>query len=180
MLKPALALFAVAAIVTALLGLSHAVTLEPIETQLRRTKENTKKEMLSQAIRFEDVDTEVTGSIVKVYRGFDADGPVGYVVELSPQGYAGAIDMMVGISSVENVLAGIRVTKHSETPGLGALAARESFYDQFDGKAPVPLKVIKGGEPGDDEIDTITSATITTRAITDAVNEATAWYIANG
>ena len=83
--------------------------------------------------------------------------------------------MLVGIAAAENNIAGIRVLSHSETPGLGALAVRESFYRSFDGLKLAPLRVVKSS-PEIGEIEAITSATITTKAITDAVNEAIEWY----
>jgi len=111
-----------------------------------------------------------------VYEGVGGDGEkAGYVVALSPEGYSGKIDMMVGISSAGETVTGMRVLRHTETPGLGAMAVRESFYGKFDGRSLTPLTVVKSA-PGENEIDAITSATITTRAITGAVNEAITWY----
>ncbi|MCL2030039.1 MAG: RnfABCDGE type electron transport complex subunit G [Oscillospiraceae bacterium] len=175
MIKPALALFAAAAVMTALLGLVHALTLEPIENQLKRTRERIKQEILTGADVFEELVVEPSGSIVRVYEAFNGDGPVGYLLELSPAGYSGQIDLMVGLSSVDGTVAGMRVLKHSETPGLGALAVKESFYRQFDGRKLIPLRVVKGAS-GEDEIDAITGATVTTQAIAGAVNEAVEWY----
>jgi electron transport complex protein RnfG len=99
------------------------------------------------------------------------------VRELAPSGYSGAINMMVGISSVENKVTGMRVLKHSETPGLGAHAVYEKFYSRFIGKNLVPLNVVKIPTGNANEIEAITAATITTRAITEAVNEAIEWYL---
>ena len=100
---------------------------------------------------------------------------IGYVVQLSPAGYSGAIDMMVGISSVKNELTGMRILKHSETPGLGALAVKESFYGKYDGRKLLSLNVVRAS-PGENDIEAITGATITSRAVTNAVNEAIRWY----
>lgn len=175
-LKPGLTLFAVAAVITALLALSHALTREPIENQVKRTLENTKRDIFTNAVRFEELADAETGDIVRAYECFDAgDASLGFILEMAPAGYGGAIQMMVGISSADGTVAGVRILKHSETPGLGALAARESFYRKFDGRDLAPLTVVKGF-PGPGEIDAITGATITTRAVTDAVNEAMLWY----
>ncbi|MCL2233439.1 MAG: FMN-binding protein, partial [Treponema sp.] len=100
---------------------------------------------------------------------------LGYVLALSPVGYSGNIDLMVGISARDEKITGVRILRHSETPGLGALAARESFYRRFDNRPLIPLTVVRSS-PGEHEISAITSSTITTRAITNAVNEAINWY----
>jgi electron transport complex protein RnfG len=73
--------------------------------------------------------------------------------------------------------------KHTETPGLGSLATQESFYRKFDNRNLVPVKVVRTAGTagaGEDEIVAITSATITTRAITNAVNEAIEWFNGGG
>ena len=174
--KPSLTLFITAMITIALLSVVHALTLEPIERQKQRTQEAAMREVLPQADTYTEIPAEIFGSITAVYEGVGGDGEkAGYVVALSPEGYSGKIDMMVGISSAGETVTGMRVLRHTETPGLGAMAVRESFYGKFDGRSLTPLTVVKSA-PGENEIDAITSATITTRAITGAVNEAITWY----
>ena len=175
-LKPALSLFLIAAITTALLGFVFDLTKEPIESQNRLTRERTMREVLFQADSFRELEAKIDGSIVKVYEGMVGDDIIGYVLELSPAGYSDKINLMVGILREENQIAGMRILSHSETPGLGALAARPAFYERFNGLALNPLRVVKSSYPGPGEIQAITSATITTAAITDAVNEAMEWY----
>ena len=169
-MKPALILLAVAAVVTVLISAVHASTLAPIENQLRKTREDAMRAVLPRADAFREVQTELTGNITGVYEGL-AKGPdgerEGWVIALAPAGYSGTINLMVGISSTQERLTGIRILSHSETPGLGALAATEKFYAKFAGRSLSPLSVVRGAraaDPGEDEIDAITSATITTRS----------------
>ena len=178
-IKPALSLFAIAAIITALLGFARNVTLEPIEKQRKAAQEKTMKAILAEADAFREVDAEKTGSIVRVFEGLKGGKTIGYVIELSPNGYSGAVNMMVGISGADDKITGMRVVKHSETPGLGALAVNRNFYRQFDDRKLLPLKVVKT-PAGEGEIQAITAATITSRAVTGAVNEAIAWYNGGG
>ena len=176
-LKPAFELFIIAAVTTTLLVLVHSLTLEPIQNNARRTQEKMMREVLAQADHFEEIAMKKSGSIVKVFEASKEGNVIGYVVELAPKGYGDTISMIVGISKADNAVSGMRVLKHTETPGLGALAVTEKFYRQYEGKKLVPLKVIKPpSRPRDDEIHAITSATITTRAVTNAVNEAIEWY----
>ncbi len=74
------------------------------------------------------------------------------------------------------MVSGIDIIKHSETPGLGAKADQPAFKDQFKGKPTEDLVVVKTGASSDEEIDSISGATITSRAVTNAVNEASAYY----
>ena len=175
-LKPALSLFVIAAITTTLLSFVYTITLDPIESQFRRMQDNVLREIMPHASRYNELDIQAGGSITRIFEAYNNETLIGYVFELSPNGYSGRINIMAGILSEENVLTGIRILSHTETPGLGALAARESFYGQFNGKALNALSVVKLTNPREDEIQALTSATITTNAITQAVNEAIALY----
>ena len=112
--------------------------------------------------------TDETGLVSKVYAGVN-----GYAFEVTPGGFDNTITMMVGVDTEGNVL-GISVVSHTETAGLGAVAAAttsagEAFRDQFVGKAGSVSVTKDGGE-----IDAITGATITSRAICVGVNAALA------
>jgi len=142
-------------------------------------QEEMMRALLTQADSFEEIQAEVSGSMVRVFRASYGGGTVGYIVELAPSGYGGRISMVVGVSSADSTLAGMRVLRHSETPGLGSVISAARFYDTFTGRQLNPLTVVRGSA-GDNEIDAITSATITTVAVTNAVNEAIEWYNAIG
>jgi len=177
-LKPALTLFITAVIVVAGLSYVYNLTLDPIERQKRKTQETAMKEVFPGASEYKEKQIEKTGSIVSVYEALSGDALTGYVVQLSPKGYSGKIDLIAGVSLSENKITGMRVMKHTETPGLGALAVKEDFYRRYNNLDLVHLNVVRTN-PGKNEIQAITSATITTRAITGAVNEAIEWCLAN-
>ena len=113
--------------------------------------------------------TDDSGWVTTVYKS-----ETGYAVEVTPTtGFDGDIAMMVGIDLQGNVL-GISVISHTETAGLGAVAAAktsagEAFRGQFVGTSG-SVSVAKDGGT----IDAITGATITSRAICDGVNAALA------
>lgn len=109
-----------------------------------------------------------------------SDGEIiGLVVPvISSQGYSGRIGILVGITT-DATLSGVRVTEHRETPGLGdAIEARKSgWIMQFQGLSlntpPIggwATSVDGGG------IDTLTGATITSRAVIQAVHGTLQWY----
>lgn len=89
----------------------------------------------------------------------------GKAFAVSPRGYGGPIELMVGIDEKGEV-CGVKVLNQRETPGLGANVVRPKFLDQFKGKTlndPI--------EPKKD-IDAITGATISSRAVCVGVREA--------
>jgi len=97
---------------------------------------------------------------------------VGYVAQITVQGFGGPIEVIAGVDLEMNI-TGISVggSNFSETAGLGAKAKDPSFAAQFVGK-PAPVKVIKaGGTPADNTVDAITAATITSNAVANAVNK---------
>ncbi|WP_461247096.1 RnfABCDGE type electron transport complex subunit G [Treponema sp. R6D11] len=183
-IKPAASLFIAAAITVAALSFVYNKTYEAIEKQKNKVQEEAMKELLPKASSFQEIQAEFTGSIKAVYEGYyeteklDDRVMVGYIFKLSPAGYGGEIDFLAGVSILdEREITGIRILRHSETPGLGALAVKKDFYGQFSGRDLSPLRVSKSS-PRRDEIQAITSATITSRAITNAVNEAVEWCLA--
>ena len=112
------------------------------------------------------VARDTTGLVQKVWQS-DA----GYAVQVAPAGFGGAITMMVGVDFNGNVL-GIDIVSHTETAGLGDVAATSNakgnaFRQQFVGQTGT-LAVSKDGG----SIDAITSATITSRAVATGVNAA--------
>lgn len=120
------------------------------------------------------MDVAVTGNIKNVYASDS-----GYAVELTSSGFGGTIELMVGVAK-NGEIQGVSVISHSETAGLGAVAAAttsagEAFRGQFVGRSG-ELNVNKDGGT----INAITGATITSRAVTRAVNEATAFVATLG
>ena len=104
--------------------------------------------------------------VSKVYKGEN-----GYAIEVKPAGFDNTITMMVGIGNDGKVL-GISIVSHTETAGLGAVAAAdnsagETFRGYFVGKSGSVAVDKDGGEIG-----AITGATITSRAVCDGVNAA--------
>ena len=111
---------------------------------------------------------DTTGTVRTVY-----ESDSGYAVEVAPIGFSAEITMMVGVDHEGKVL-GISVISHTETAGLGAVAAAsnsagESFRGQFIGMEGM-LSVDKDGG----EVQAITGATITSRAVVEGVNAAVA------
>ena len=165
-IKLALVLFAVSAIMALALGLVNELTKGTIAM---RAAETTKKAYASvtaelQADDYPEVNSEYKNdnTITKLCTATAGGQQVGYVAETTFSGAQGMITMVVGLDNDYNC-TGVYVTKHSETSGLGAKAAdtnegawRENLVGQGDG-----MKLAKDG--GD--ITAISGATITSRAV---------------
>jgi electron transport complex protein RnfG len=96
-------------------------------------------------------------------------GEEGYTAEgRSGEGYGGDIVLMVGFKKDKKTVISYKVLQASETPGLGMKLKTPEFSGQFSGKDGSALKVKKDG--GD--IEAITSATITSRAVCKAIADA--------
>ena len=95
----------------------------------------------------------------------------GYAVEVAPSGFDNTISMMVGVDTEGKVL-GVSVISHSETAGLGAVAADNTpkgseFRERFVGQSGTVAVTKDGGQ-----IDALTGATITSRAVCAGVTAA--------
>ena len=108
--------------------------------------------------------------IGRVYKALDAEGTsLGYVIETtSKKAYAGKITLFMGVT-MQNRLNGISILTISETPGLG-MRAEEVLVPQFKDKMLASFVYTKSGSVLANEIDAISGATITTKAVVNAVN----------
>lgn len=175
-IKLAIKLFIIAGMAGLILGAVHAITANPIAAQQKKTKDLAMVEVLPAAKTFDKSDVQLTGNVVEVNQGKDGGNTVGYAVTVSSKGYAGPIEIMVGISS-EGKIEGIKILSMSETPGLGAKAKEPAFSGQYKGKSlDNPLEVVKTKPANPNEIEAITGSTITSRAVTKGVNEAVEFY----
>ncbi|MCI8342129.1 MAG: RnfABCDGE type electron transport complex subunit G [Firmicutes bacterium] len=174
-IKPAGILLIITAVAAALLGVVQSVTAEPIRISEEAAQVAAMQAALPEASSFEEIESDFGGTITSASKGLDGSGNViGYVVTANPSGFGGAVPTTVGFD-LDGVITGLQVTTPSETPGLGAVAATESFTGQFSGMSG-ELAVSKDGG----QVQAITSATITSRAVVSGVNEAREWVEANG
>ena len=172
---PAVSLFLICVVVTALLALTNAVTAPKIDALAVETQDASKKQVLSSAASFsEEKQVEKDGVSYTYYDGLTSDGSVvGYVFVTSAKGYGGDISVMVGVLG-DGTVAGVNTLSINETAGLGMNAKNQSFLDQFLGKSG-EIGVAKNN-PSDTEIQALTGATITSSAMATAVNTALSLY----
>ena len=165
----ALTLLIITSVVAAALAGVNSVTA-PVIAEANAAKTQAAVEAVlpggGDAIAVPAVDVGV--AVSEVYQGEN-----GYAVKVAPSGFGGAIEMMVGVDNDGKVL-GISIIKHAETPRLGAVAAAkgsagENFRNSFAGLSGEVAVSKDGGQA-----DTISGATITSRAVATGVNAALA------
>ena len=164
---PAVILFIIATVCTALLAGTNLLTKDKI-ADLAVQAENEAKSAVIDAVSFSDAK-EIDGNVY--YEAYDqSEKLVGYVFNVSAKSYGGVLTCMVGISAEDEKVTGVEITAISDTPGLGMKATAKDWLNQFIGKAD-GITVNKNSS-SNTEIQAITSATITSQAVTDAVNSA--------
>jgi len=171
-LKLAAILFGIVFVCTLLLVVCNNIT-EPVIAKLKIESENqAKTEVLPEATGgFEDAEDFEAEGINNAYIGKDESGnTVGYCFKSESSGFGGKIQMIVGIDKEGNV-TGVKVTDMAETPGLGANANNAEWIGQFKGKNG-EISVVKTGNAKDNEINAISGATITSKAVSKGVNNA--------
>ncbi|EHL71472.1 RnfABCDGE type electron transport complex subunit G [Cloacibacillus evryensis] len=174
--KLGLVLFVITAVTGLILGAVHTVTLEPI----RRSQEKAKNEALSATLPgakdFKAIEIKGDAGIIKeIFEGSDGGSVVGYNFTVTPKGYGGPIEFVVGISN-DGLVKDIKILTSSETPGLGAKAADEPFAGQFRDRKAQELAVTKTPPENDAQIQAISGATISSSAVVTGVNAAVSYW----
>ena len=168
-LRLALTLLVITAVVAVALAGVNSITAPKIEQLNAEKTQQAIETVLPGGFDTQITDyTDDTGLVTNVYSGAN-----GYAFEVTPAGFDNTITMMVGVDHDGKVL-GISIVSHTETSGLGAVAAAstsagESFRGQFVGMSGSVSVTKDGGE-----VDSLTGATITSRAVCTGVNAALA------
>ncbi len=170
-LIPTVSLFLICLVVTALLALTDNATAKKIAENEAKSKQESMFSVLPGAADFDEIEADV------MYLGKDKDGKtVGYAISTASQGYGGQVKVMTGIGTDGSIVGVDVFYNDDETPGLGKNTSKESFRDQYKGlSAKESISVSKDSSSGQ-TVDAVTSATISSRAVTKAVNEACQLY----
>ena len=196
-IKNTLVIFIVTLVAVALLAVVNQVTMGPIEEAQIAAEAASLSAAYTDAKEFAQVDgkeamlekaTELLESadiqkctINNVLAAQDASGNlIGYAISATTQnGYGADLQVAVGITK-DGTIAGFDVVSNNETPGFGANCTNPEFTSQFKGKSAAgKISFNKSGATSDSEIDAISGATITTNAVTEAVNGAIVFFQEN-
>lgn len=197
--KDTLILFAITLVAGLGLGFVYNVTSDARAEQEEKTKIAAYESVMPGMDGFEEVDIDVAevdkyisekikttesengispikaynATINAVVKANDASGnEMGYIVTITDsEAYGGSLQMTVGITT-DGTVQGISFLSLNETPGLGMKAKEDSFMSQFSDKNVEYFKYTKTEASADNEVQAISSATITTNAVTHGVNGA--------
>ena len=193
-IKDAISLTIITLVAGALLGFAYDITKAPIEQAEYEKKQKAYQAVFAQASVFE-VNEEIqkiatskeifADNVTGAYIGEvleaknDKNEVLGYVMSFaSKEGYGGEIIVSMGVD-LTGTITGLQVLTANETAGLGAKCKDEAFASQFTGIQDSVVKYTKTGKTNPNEIDAIGGATITTKAVTNAVNNALAFIYNN-
>ena len=172
-------LFLVTAVTGLILGFVEYGTRIAIEQAQAEAKAEALRNVLPEAESFSAVEMSGPDNFVtEVQEGRKGSDRAGYCLSITSKGYGGPVSFVVGITK-DGAVRGINILSHSETPGLGAKSTEPEFYGQFENRATLPLKVVKGTAEAADEIAAISGATITSNAVTSGVNAAVDYWDKN-
>lgn len=166
-----------------LLGLVYEITKEPIAVQNELAKQQAYQSVFSTAEAFDllAIPENITDEsflalhpaekVDELVEAKDASGNLlGYIVTVtSTEGYGGDIQLTIGVQ-LDGTINGISILSISETPGLGMNADTDEFKGQYAGKNVDYFEVTKNSTSAENEIDAISGATFTSKAVTSAVN----------
>lgn len=184
-IKDTLILTLITLVAGGLLGMVYEVTKEPIAQQAEKEKQEAYKAVFEDADSFEvcveadDADLAAyltengfeAQTVNEVMEAKDASGEtIGYALNMTTsEGYGGDISFSMSVT-LDGTLNGISILDINETAGLGMNATKDEFKGQFAGKQVDAFEVTKSGAASDNEINAISGATITSKAITGGVN----------
>lgn len=181
MVKPAIILFLICFITAILLAFTYNFTKDTIAGRAALDMEAAKQEVFPDANEFreiENIEEIIAGNewmepVKSAFEGYQGDTLKGYVYSVIVKGYGGNITMTVGIS-LDGTITGVKIGNNTETPGLGKKTEEPKFTSQFAGKNPgdLALKVVKTGSTKVEEIDGISGATVSSKAVVNGVQAA--------
>lgn len=178
--KDTLALVVITLVAALCLSFVYRITSGKIAEAEEKEKKDSYFQVSQDAAGFEPIDGDAIAAfnashskaaVLEAYEAKNEKGEtVGAVASVvSHNGYGGDIVLSVGVGA-DGAVTGVKVTSMSETSGLGANCQSGEWTAQFVGKTADEIGYVKNGNPDGDQIDAITGATITTKAVLDAVN----------
>lgn len=165
--KPIVVLVIICIAVTGALAATNQVTAPIIAEAIRLAEEKSRSELLPDAAGFEKVTGVSVDNVSDVYR---STNDVGFVITSSAKGYGGDVVVMTAINP-DGTIKQIKVTEQKETKGIGSkVAGTPSYWEQYMGLDTSDALVLN------QDVDAMTSATISSKALLSAVNAAIEAY----
>ena len=147
-----------------LISVSLLVGIDSITAEKIKQQEEQKVRQMLGEMFTDMIEYKIDDEIYTIYSDENEEDVIGYALLALGRGYGGDINILVGLEDA-TTLKGITIISQTETPGLGTRITGSDFTDEFTGMAidDIGLKRDGGG------IDALTGATISSRAVVDAV-----------
>ncbi|MEG1061691.1 MAG: FMN-binding protein [Oscillospiraceae bacterium] len=175
MLKPIIVLSVICIVVSALLALTNSITSPIIEAKALEAAVATRRLVLPDATSFTELETTVE-DVVSVHKD---DGGSGYVIIAIGHGYKGDVPVTVGLDK-DGKIVGISADASHETANVGSKVGQPEYLNQYMGLAPGQTDSISGATQASEDnaggasaqanVDILSGATISSKAINSAVN----------
>ncbi|MBQ8309582.1 MAG: FMN-binding protein [Clostridia bacterium] len=162
-----LKLLLICAIIAGIVSFVYALTADIYAENIKQTKELSVGKIFTgkdeTRLQYTEIGSSDGATVSAVYEG---DVLLGYCVEIKTAGFGGEIELMIGYKA-DHSIYGVDVVSHTETPGLGSKSADEKYLkNNYSGKSGV---LVAGTD-----VDMIAGASVTSGAVLDGVNRATA------
>ena len=170
-------LLAITAVTALLLGIVNYFTA-PVIQQIQDEKKAAAMSAVLQAEEYPKVEGFVpaastsaagTGTVAALYEAVQGGNTLGYVAEVTSNGFGGAVSMVVGVTT-DGAVTGVSVIDHSETQGVGSKVVNSqevlSRFAGLSGEITV--------NSGENKVDGVSGATVSSKAVTAGVNAALA------
>ena len=168
------------------MGYVYQITKKPIEKQAKQTQQEAYKLVMKKATSFKKYEVQKIKKlskqlknnveIVQALKAYQNKKNIGEIIQvIDHDGFGGDIELIVGINQQKEI-TGVEILSIDETVGLGMNAKNKEFRDQYKGKKVDRFEVVKTGKQSDEEIDSLSGATIASKAMTSGINGALEFY----
>ena len=179
-IKDILILCIITVICGGVLGYVYQITLSPIAKQAQQSQQEAYLEVMKEATSFKEINSKEINklakqlknnygkngiTIEKALKSFKQKEGIGYIIQVvDHDGFGGDIELIVGIN-FQKEITGVEILSIDETVGLGMNAKNEDHF-----------QVVKNVKQNEDEVDSLSGATITSKAMTNGINAALDFY----
>ncbi|MBR3967990.1 MAG: FMN-binding protein [Clostridia bacterium] len=169
---PTIVLSIICVVVTLALSSTNMLTENKIKA-LAIKKQNEAMAKLIAADEYHELKANTTLGDVTYNAAIKDGDTIGCIFVTEANGYGGTISVMTAVNMDCKIIAVEILAASDETPGLGQNVTKPDWYSQFSGLKD-DITVIKGGSANteNNEINAVTGATISSKAVTSAVNQA--------
>lgn len=168
---PTIVLLVISLVITLALSSANMLTEKRIAEIAEQQQQDSMRELMKASI-YNPRSSTFEGQAVQYYEAITDTKTTGYIFITSQKGYGGEVEVMTAVTA-EGEIAAIKVLDAAnETPGLGQNATKNTFTEKFKGISGGVTIVKNGADAQKGEVDALTGATITSKAVEGAVNRA--------